>query len=171
MDRVSETMAVWGVKLTTELGTAVGNRVGKRVKQTLGDLVIELRQVFGYCFLFFCCYLKEIVFVLAQHQFRSALYALSKIRVKLIRPLARLEDVLPNGYFVLEGLSVSKFISRRNIDGFLRSFHMRGAGFYIFAMFPGINKYEISRQIIHQNLSSDLYLDELSVWRIIHLDG
>ena len=40
---------------------------------------------------------------------------------------------------------------------------MRGAGFYILAMFPGINKYEISRQIIHQNLSSDLYLDELSV--------
>ena len=170
MDRVSETMTVWGVKLTTELGTAVGNRVGKRVKQTLGDLVIELRQVFGYCFLFFCCYLKEIVFVLAQHQFRSALYALSKIRVKLIRPLARLEDVLQNGYFVLEGLSVSKFISRRNIDGFLRSFRMRGAGFYILAMFPGINKYEISRQIIHQNLSLDLYLDELSVWRIIHPD-
>ena len=127
LDRVSETMTVWGVKLTTELGTAVGNRVGKRVKQTLGDLVIELRQVFGYCFLFFCCYLKEIVFVLAQHQFRSALYALSKIRVKLIRPLARLEDVLPNGYFVLEGLSVSKFISTRNIDGFFTKFpHERG---------------------------------------------
>ena len=110
-------------------------------------------------FFFCCCYLKEIVFVLAQNQFRSALYALSKIRLKLIRPLALLEDVLPKGYFVLEGLSVSKFISRRNIDGFLR----RGEGFYIFAMFPGINKYEISRQIIHQNLSSDLYLDELSV--------
>ena len=156
-------MTVWGIKLTTELARELNKP---------GDLVIELRQVFGYVFLFFCCYLKEIVFVLAQHQFRSALYALSKIRLKLIRPLARLEDVLSNGYFVLEGLSVSKFISRRNIDGFfLRRFYMRGAGFYIFAMFPGINKYEISRQIIHQNLSSDLYLDELSVWRIIHLDG
>ena len=36
-------------------------------------------------------------------------------------------------------------------------------------MFPGINKL-ISRQIIRQNSSSDLYLDKLSVWRIIRLD-
>ena len=150
MDRVSETMTVWGVKLTTELAS-----------ESETNLAIWLLNwdKFLAIFFFFCCYLKEIVFVLAQHQFRSALYALSKIRLKLIRPLARLEDVLPNGYFVLEGLSVCKFISRRNIDVFfLRSFHMRGAGFYIFAMFSGINKYEISRQIIHRNLSSDLYI-------------
>ena len=37
-------------------------------------------------------------------------------------------------------------------------------------MFPGINKL-ISTQIIRQNSSSDLYLDKLSVWRIIRLDG
>ena len=102
-------MTVCGIKLTTELARELNKP---------GDLVIELRQVFGYVFLFHCCYLKEIVFVLAQHQFRSALYALSKIRLKLIRPLARLENVLPNEYFFLEGISVSKFISRRNIDGF-----------------------------------------------------
>ena len=30
---------------------------------------------------------------------------------------------------------------------------------------------KISRQIMEQNSSSDLYLDELSVWRIVRLDG
>ena len=47
---------------------------------------------------------------------------------------------------------------------------MRGTGFYIFAMFPvsrGRFPLKISRQIMEQNSSSDLYLDELSVLRII----
>ena len=162
MDRVSETMTVWGIKLTNEFARELNKP---------GDLVIELRQVFGYVFLFLLLLFKGNRLCISPEPVPIRTLRFNKIRLKLIRPLARLEDVLPNGYFVLEGLSVSKFISRRNIDGFLRSFHMRGAGFYIFAMFPGINKYEISRQIIHQNLSSDLYLDELSVWRIIHLDG
>ena len=34
---------------------------------------------------------------------------------------------------------------------------MKGAGFYIFAMFPGINK-QISSQIREQNSSSDIIL-------------
>ena len=34
------------------IGKVGGNRVGKRVKQTLGDLVIDLRQVFAFFFLF-----------------------------------------------------------------------------------------------------------------------
>ena len=41
---------------------------------------------------------------------------------ELIRLLARLEDVLTDGQFVLDGLSVSKVISRRNVDGFLTKF-------------------------------------------------
>ena len=41
-------MKVWGVKLTTEIRTELGSEyVGKRVTQTLDDLVIDLRQVFG----------------------------------------------------------------------------------------------------------------------------
>ena len=51
---------------------------------------------------------------------------------------------------------------------------MRGTGFYIFAMFPvscGRFPLKISRQIMEQNSSSDLYLDELSVRRIIRLDN
>ena len=40
----------------------------------------------------------------------------------LIRLLARLEDVLTDGQFVLDGLSVSKVISGRNVDRFLTKF-------------------------------------------------
>ena len=50
---------------------------------------------------------------------------------------------------------------------------MRGTVFYIFANFPvsrGSFPLKISRQIMEQNSSSDLYLDELSVLRIIRLD-
>ena len=58
------------------------------------------------------------------------------MRPRLIRLLARLEDVLTDGKFVLDGSSISKFISRRNVDGFATSLYMRGTGFYIFVMLP-----------------------------------
>ena len=50
---------------------------------------------------------------------------------------------------------------------------MIGTGFYISAMFPVRNVFfpaVVSGQIMEQNSFSDLYLDELSVWRIIRLD-
>ena len=54
-----------------------------------------------------------------------------------------------------------------------RKFHMRGTGFYIFVMFL-FSRFrfplKISRQIMEQNSSSDLHLDELSVLGIILLD-
>ena len=42
--------------------------------------------------------------------------------LRLIRLLARLEDVLTDGKFVLDEWSVSKFRSRRNVDSFLTTF-------------------------------------------------
>ena len=73
----------------------------------------------------------------------------------------RLEDVLTDGKFVLDGLSVSKFTSRRNLDGFLMKFPHERDCFYIFA--TRLLNTETPGRIMEQNSSSDLYLDELSV--------
>ena len=42
----------------------VGNRVGKRIKQTLGNLVVDLRQAFGY---FFFLRFKAIMYLKVDH--------------------------------------------------------------------------------------------------------
>ena len=58
--------------------------------------------------------------------------------------------------------SVSKFTSRRNLDGFLTKFPHERDWFLYFrnvSCFP----LKISRQSMEQNSSSDLYLDEFSV--------
>ena len=65
----------------------------------------------------------------------------SKIRLKLTRLLARLQDVLTVGQFVLDGLSVSKFISRRKVDGFLTKFpHERDWFLYFRNSAPQLTK-------------------------------
>ena len=56
----------------------------------------------------------------------------------MIHLLARLEDVPTDEKFDLDGSSVSKFISRRNVHVFLTKFPHERAGFYIFARFPGM---------------------------------
>ena len=86
---------------------------------------------------------------------------LYKIRLKLIRLLARRQDVLT------DGLPVSKFKPRRNVDGFFYEVSTREGLVSIFSQLgsstpkhPSCNKRKISRRIKAQHSSSDLYLDE-----------